>query len=689
VNLSGDAVIDEVMLLNITNRTQLNVNGEWTGSAAIALGKKIAYAGTNLNGMGAHINGVMYANAMPYVTYTETDPNTPENTGWVLYPSAIPSEDFGNQTLLLLRKPNLAKCELCGEVDTWIAVFNNTRIPSNASGHYFLAENISAENGTRIVAERDQMICLNLNGKTYEVNDTAIHPYQYAQINVMDLTTKKQGKVISHPGSQTTGGVMLLSGNSTVNIYSGTYSYETSENAPSTVVSGGVAYINSNGVLNVYGGKLVGAELVNPGNTGVSTAGLGANVTVLYGGKLNVAGGELLSGASVNGKGDCVYVAASGSLLELSGNGRIEEVYANWSNADMITVKGAYTGHVQIYFNPTNAALSNGLDIGNSNDASFTLANLAVTNPGGYSVQVQGSDLILSTDHAVAVFTDENDDDPDYFASINDALSVYEGGIIRLLDNVTGAVNVNKDMYIDLNGFDITGVVTVAEGKTLYGMDLSTDDYDIEDGIYGKITGEIIGSVKAVSADMDVSSKDYLKITETTGISFHRVNLTLTHITLVPETASVKYKSAFEGDRLVAENVKQFGIAFNVSESPNADNLVEGTYSKFYNFKAGAEMNGTASSTTVVGIMRADRTDYANGKNAKMPIYGRAYVLTKDGEYIFGQAESRSFRQVLEGVNGYWSKLNDAQKTATVAMYNKFVSNMQYWGLDQIMAAAK
>jgi len=687
VNISGNAVVDEVMLLNITNRTQLNVIGEWTGSATIAMGQKIAYAATNLNALGAHINGVMYANAMPYVTYTETDPNAPQNTGWVLFPDDAADATFGNQTLLRLRKPNTAVCAACGEVDTWISVYNNTRIPSDASGHYFLAENISAENGARIIAQRDQRICLNLNGKTYEVNDTAIHPYQHAQINVMDLTTQKQGKVISHPGGQTTGGVMLLSANSAVNIYSGTYSYVPTQDAPSAVVSGGVAYINNTGVLNVYGGKLQGAELVNPGNTGVSTPGLGGTVTVLSGGKLNVAGGQLTSGTSVNGKGDCVYMAAKASLLELSGNGSIEEVFANWSDVGMITVSGAYTGHTELYFNPANAPLSNGLDIGNSDGASFQMANLHITNSGDYSIKINGTDLVLSTDKKVAIYTSESDLNPSYYPTISDAVSMYEGGFIRLLSDMTENVHATKNAVLDLNGCDIDGTVTVDAGKTLYCMDTATDDYDIKDGIYGKIKA-ISGDVKGASARVE-GTKDYMMITESDGISFHRVNLTLTHITLSPEKVSVYYKSAFEGDELVAANVKQFGIAFSLTEAPDKDNLVEGKYSKFYGFKAGEGMNGTSAGTYVINIMKDSNTEYENGMNAKHAIYGSAYVLTNEGEYYFGQVESRSFRDVVIGTNEIWDTLSAEQKTAVVGLYNRFEGNMKFWGLDKIMVAAQ
>jgi len=167
------------------------------------------------------------------------------------------------------------------------------------------------------------------------------------------------------------------------------------------------------------------------------------------------------------------------------------------------------------------------------------------------------------------------------------------------------------------------------------------------------------------------------------------VNLTLTHITLTPENASVKYKGAFEGDRLVAENVKQFGIAYHLTEAPNATNLTPETYSRFTDFKPGEDMNGTYASTSVVNVMKTDRTDYHNGMNAKRSVHGSAYILTNDDEYLFGPVVSRSFREVVIETDEIWDTLNDDQKNAVVELYKRFESNMQYWGLENIMAAAQ
>ena len=86
--------------------------------------------------------------------------------------------------------------------------------------------------------------------------------------------------------------------------------------------------------------------------------------------------------------------------------------------------------------------------------------------------------------------------------------------------------------------------------------------------------------------------------------------------------------------------------------------------------------------------MQITQTEYINGKNAKMPIYGSAYVLTNDGEYLFGEAENKTFRQVVQDVDARWSSWSAEQKTATVEMYKRFEGNMKYWDLTNIQQAA-
>lgn len=559
-------------------------------------------------------------------------------------------------------------CGDCGQNVIWQPI-RNVKIGSLEAGHYYLTEDISPENGAKQIAAVGSALCIDLRGFDYHVNDTAFHPYQYSVLTVRDSVGG--GNVISHDVNKNYGAAVIVSGNSKFNWYAdGTLSCvaEPTEQAPAART------IFSYGTVNVYNGTILGGKVIS-GASSYYDNGCGATVYLPGSGRLNVYGGNVASGDAV--KGDCVYIPNTTCKVALASDGVIDEIYFNKlntaTNTEQLILSG---GTANLVFDPA-IPLTNGQRIGIGVDAS----GLKVIQPDGFAIRSELDALLLVRSGYIA-------QNGDYlYKDLDQAILTYKGGVIELLDDVVEEVFVHKDAVIDLNGFDITGMVTVPEGSTLYCMDSATDDYDIEDDIYGKITN-YTGNIKGVTSALGEVDKDYLKVTEADAISFHRVNLRLTHVTLVPETASIRYKSAFEGDRLVAENVRQFGIAFNLRENPNATNMVEGTYSKFDTFKPGFNANGTTAGTSVVNIMKSSQSDDINGQNAAMPIYGSAYILTNEGEYIFGRVENKTFRQVVEGVNSYWHDLNDYQKNAAVALYKQFEGNMQYWGLANIKSAA-
>lgn len=262
--------------------------------------------------------------------------------------------------------------------------------------------------------------------------------------------------------------------------------------------------------------------------------------------------------------------------------------------------------------------------------------------------------------------------------------------VITLLQPVQETVTFDKNCYLNLNGKDI-GTVTVNEGCTLYCYDTATDDYEIEgnaeDGYigFGRLTvaedskGEIVG----VSTG-DAFDDNYLKVTEDTGVSFHRVTLKIDTMTLRPknngETAynpGMYYKSIFAGDQLVAEKVTKFGIALSVVEEPNAENFgINNKCSVYTNFKPGKTGNADLSSSTYLkNILKESSGKLTNNSNAKMPIYGRAYILTEDG-YAFGKGVTQNFQNLIREL----SKTNDPAKLASaVPLYKAYGHIMRDW----------
>ena len=135
------------------------------------------------------------------------------------------------------------------------------------------------------------------------------------------------------------------------------------------------------------------------------------------------------------------------------------------------------------------------------------------------------------------------------YTSLQAAVNDYKDAStpIQLLSDTAETVTVGKDVFLDLNGFDVTGKVTVTAG-TLYGMDSRTDDYTVKDAAgYGKLT-DVSGNVAGVPVEAACAEDGYLLVKEDNALSFHRVNLQINAMTLRPDVAGVYYNSCFAGD---------------------------------------------------------------------------------------------------------------------------------------------
>ena len=273
------------------------------------------------------------------------------------------------------------------------------------------------------------------------------------------------------------------------------------------------------------------------------------------------------------------------------------------------------------------------------------------------------------------------------YSSLQDAVNAFSDPAtpIQLVSDTDQAVTIGKDVYLDLNGFDVTGKVTVTAG-TLYCLDSKTNDYDIDDSEgYGQLT-DVTGNV--AGAPCTKERNGYLMVNEGTSLSFHCVNLNIYAMSLRSEKVGVYYKSYFSGDRLVAANVKNFGIALSVRGTPTAENIAtQCKASVFEDFKSGSNDNDSTS-TLLKNVMKAENTNAANTRNSKMPIYGRAYILTNEGQYLFGNGVSRDLKTQVElaASDTYWNQENmtTEKKDAAVAMYRIFKDVMQKWEVGNI-----
>lgn len=285
--------------------------------------------------------------------------------------------------------------------------------------------------------------------------------------------------------------------------------------------------------------------------------------------------------------------------------------------------------------------------------------------------------LTAATIHFTEPESGVRDESGNQYESVTEALEdIADGGKLTLLSDMAEDVSLPKSITIDLNGNNLTGTITVAEDCALYILDSQTDDYTVEDEAgYGKVTN-IQGTYSAADG--------YLMVTGDEGVSFHKVDMKIIAMALRASAAGVYYTSTFAGDEVVAEYVQSCGVALSVAGVPTKKNLDSCKFSTFDGFTAGTT---NQNSTLLSGIMKTTNSDEINSKNGEMPVYGRAYILTKDGQYVFGTAVRRSLRQQVEAIDAIWTQLTDVQKAGVLQMYNTYKNAMDDWNIPNMKAS--
>jgi len=141
-----------------------------------------------------------------------------------------------------------------------------------------------------------------------------------------------------------------------------------------------------------------------------------------------------------------------------------------------------------------------------------------------------------------------------WYTTVQEAVNAASaGGYVKLLDNSAEVITVEKDLYLDLNGFKLNEVV-VAEGATLYGVDTTTDDYDCANG-YGTIAS-VTGTVATqYRATVNGKIRRYVTCNEDGALSFHRLYVGVTNVSLRPGASGMGYKATIAGDQKVLEMI--------------------------------------------------------------------------------------------------------------------------------------
>ena len=200
----------------------------------------------------------------------------------------------------------------------------------------------------------------------------------------------------------------------------------------------------------------------------------------------------------------------------------------------------------------------------------YAALNTATTYYGVY----RSGGFYVWTDKMPQIAKIINGSNETIYRSLAAAVAAYnDAGYIQMLDNSTEpGFTLNKNVTLDLNGNTVTfdGTLTVAEGKTLYGMD-SSAKADYTTAPTGKIVGKVTGTV-APTYQTPTVKEEYdryvaISVTEngTPTLSFHHFNISVTGYRFELATGDTPqcalfFIGKFQGDKAAKDYLKSLGF---------------------------------------------------------------------------------------------------------------------------------
>ena len=140
------------------------------------------------------------------------------------------------------------------------------------------------------------------------------------------------------------------------------------------------------------------------------------------------------------------------------------------------------------------------------------------------------------------------------------AAEVAEGYMI-LSDDTEVDLSLNQDLYVDLNGYNMSGTIRT-NGFKVYGMDSSTNRYaDDNMGYFTCVDGQGNAIVPQSNVKTELSGEPmrYVTIATENGYTFHRIYVGITKQSLAPSVTGVGYKAEFYADATVLAQVEEIG----------------------------------------------------------------------------------------------------------------------------------
>lgn len=223
-------------------------------------------------------------------------------------------------------------------------------------------------------------------------------------------------------------------------------------------------------------------------------------------------------------------------------------------------------------------------------------------------------------------------------------------------------VKLSADIELTLNGeelvVDLAGHnLTVKGTGKVYGFDTANDTFDhLQCGI---LTAE--AGITCESAFIAPNGNRYVALTDGSYTTFHRLDMQIKTVNLRMSNAGLYYKALYQCDRQVEQKVTAYGVVVSLEDVPGADFKTVDTDA--YTVCSEKFVSGvTASSGSVVNIMKEELTSSENARRSRMPLYANVYVDLGNGPIMADMVNvgkktgtSASLAQVLAALDSSYS----------------------------------
>lgn len=243
-----------------------------------------------------------------------------------------------------------------------------------------------------------------------------------------------------------------------------------------------------------------------------------------------------------------------------------------------------------------------------------------------------------------------------------------DGGYVKLLSDAQANVMLDRDLYVDLNGFDLSGTLEL-NGFKVYGMDNTTDDYTCQNmGCFTctDANGNAVAPEVHVKTAVTGAIRRYLAIKTADGYSFHRFYMGVTNQSVRPKTVGVGFKAVLYGDDMVAAQLKSYGFTMQL-----------GTFTPKSVKKDGEDFE--SGKTVSLLISHYDVEAYGETQ-----LQASVMVELADGTVIESDASTMTMRSMIEQIDRSYTSFTAQQLQLLQEMLQQYEA-VKNWNISNLL----